>query len=85
MWWGVLILPYPIGWSMGIWGPGSPRWMLWLGMVVSLWFLAIAAMVQLHARPASNLVSVTMAALGVLTIGGCINRLVKQASIGGDA
>ena len=25
MWWGVLILPYLIGWSMGIWGPGSPR------------------------------------------------------------
>ena len=24
-WWAVLMLPYPIGWSMGIWGPGSPR------------------------------------------------------------
>ena len=29
MWWGVLILPYLIGWNMGIWGPGSPRWLLW--------------------------------------------------------
>jgi hypothetical protein len=23
-WWGVLVLPYLIGWSMGIWGPDSP-------------------------------------------------------------
>ena len=45
MWWGVLILPYLIGWSMGIWGPGSPRWLLLLGIVVGLWYLTILAMV----------------------------------------
>jgi hypothetical protein len=39
MWWGVLILPYLIGWSMGIWGPGSPRWLLLLGTGVGLWYL----------------------------------------------
>jgi hypothetical protein len=82
MWWGVLILPYLIGWSMGIWGPKSPRWMLWLGMVVSLWFLAIAVMIQMHPGPQHRdyLVSIVMAALGVLTIGGCINRLRKRIS-----
>jgi len=25
IWWALLILPYPVGWTMGIWGPGSPR------------------------------------------------------------
>src|SRR5512136_2858761 len=45
MWWGVLILPYLIGWSMSIWGPGSPRWLLLLGIVVGLWYLAIPVMV----------------------------------------
>lgn len=82
MWWGVLILPYLIGWSMGIWGPGSPRWMLWLGMAVSLWYLALAVMVQMRPRPEHNFVSFVMVALGVLTIGGCINRLRRNYSIG---
>src|ERR1035437_10443182 len=41
MWWGVLILPYLIGWSVGIWGPGSPRWLLPLGVVVGLWYVTL--------------------------------------------
>jgi hypothetical protein len=41
--WGVLILPYPIGWSMGIWGPGSPRWLSALSIAVGLWYQAILA------------------------------------------
>lgn len=35
-WWALLILPYLIGWLMGICGPGSPRWMLGLGIGVGL-------------------------------------------------
>ncbi len=82
MWWGVLILPYLIGWSMGIWGPASPRWMLWLGMVVSLWYLTLAVMVLMHPRlqHGSNPASLVLAVLGVLTIGGCIHRLRKRVS-----
>ncbi len=85
-WWALLVLPYLIGWSMGIWGPGSPRWMLWLGMLVSLWYLALAAMIVMRtsARHGDFLVtiapSLAIAALGVLTIGGCINRLRKRSS-----
>jgi hypothetical protein len=81
-WWGVLILPYLVGWSMGIWGPGSPRWMLWLGMLVSLWYLALAVMIQMHPGPQHRdyLVSIVLAVLGVLTIGGCINRLRRRIS-----
>jgi hypothetical protein len=77
MWWGLLVLPYLVGWSMGIWGPGSPRWLLLLGIVVGLWYQVILAMVLarrgLHAGAAPALIS----ALGVLTIIGCISRLKK--------
>ena len=85
-WWGVLILPYLIGWSMGIWGPGSPRWMVWLGMVVGLWYLTILAMilrgvVRTHGTVMSALPAIILGVLGVLTIGGCIYRLRRRASL----
>jgi len=82
MWWGVLILPYLIGWAMGIWGPDSPRWMLWLGGVVGLWYLAILTMVL--KRPHGTMPiwpSIVVAATGVLTIGGCIYRLRRGGSV----
>ncbi|MGO8926262.1 MAG: hypothetical protein ACLQU3_05145 [Limisphaerales bacterium] len=88
MWWGVLILPYLIGWSMGIWGPGSPRWLLWLGIVVGLWYLALLGLVLKssgrHHGGMSAMESampvIIIAAIGVLTIGGCISRLRKRIS-----
>ena len=91
MWWGVLILPYLVGWSMGIWGPGSSRWLLWLGIVVGLWYLALLAMVlktsgRHHggiggmSAMQSAMPVIIIAALGVLTIGGCICRLRKRIS-----
>ena len=81
-WWGVLILPYLVGWSMGIWGPGSPRWLPWLGMLVSLWYLVLAVMTQMRPGPQHRdyLVSIVLAVLGVLTIAGCINRLRRRIS-----
>jgi hypothetical protein len=82
IWWGVLILPYLIGWSMGIWGPDSPRWMLWLGITVGLWYLTIPAMVL--TRPHGTMAiapSIVLAAIGVLTIGGCICRLRRQICV----
>ncbi len=79
MWWGVLILPYLIGWSMGIWGPGSPRWLLVLGIGVGLWYLAIFALVLKHSwqrgGAMSALPGIIIAVTGLLTIGGCIDRL----------
>jgi len=85
MWWGVLILPYLIGWSMGIWGPGSPRWLLWLGIGVGLWYLTLSALVLYaskrsgpHHEYTSFLPVIIIAVVGVLTIGGCISRLRKR-------
>ena len=77
-WWATLMLPYPIGWSMGMWGPGSPRWMLWLGIGVGLWYLSLLAIALLVGRHVSA--NIVTAAVGLLTIGGCINRLRKQNS-----
>jgi hypothetical protein len=69
-WWTVLILPYLIGWSLGILGPGSPRWLTLLGVVVGLWWLCLAFM-------AKGAVAIVCGILGVLTIGGCIYRLMR--------
>jgi hypothetical protein len=80
IWWGVLILPYPIGWSMGIWGPGSPRWLLWLGIGVGLWYQAILAMVWTRSGLQQSGPAIVVALLGVLTIVGCISRLRKRTS-----
>ena len=86
MWWGVLILPYLIGWCMGIWGPGSPRWLLMLGIVVGLWYLAILAMVfkgsghrggDMGAAPI-----IAIGTIGVLTIGGCVTALATRKTKG---
>jgi len=79
MWWGVLILPYLVGWSMGIWGPGSPRWLLVSGIGVGLWYLTILAMVLKHSRSHDgSLPAVIIAVTGVLTIAGCVGRLIKR-------
>jgi hypothetical protein len=61
---------------MGIWGPGSPRWLLLLGIAVGLWYEALVAMMFLsngRARPRD--IAAVLSALGVLTIVGCISRL----------
>jgi hypothetical protein len=82
MWWGVLILPYLVGWSMGIWGPKSPRWVLLLGIVVGLWYLTLAGMVLHHQvgrhNAESALAGIVIGTFGVLTIGGCITALISR-------
>ena len=82
-WWALLILPYLVGLSMGIWGPDSPRWMLWLGIGVGLWYLTILAMVLKTPVPqqdwiTSRLPAIVLGAIGVLTIAGCITRLRRR-------
>ena len=82
MWWGVLILPYLIGWWMGIVEPGSPRWLLSLGIGVGLWYLAILVMVLKgagrHGGDRSVAPIILIGTLGAATICGCITRLVRR-------
>jgi hypothetical protein len=82
MWLGLLILPYLIGWSMAIWGPGSPRWLLLLGIAVGLWYQAILAMVLSGRRGRAGAIgaALVLSALGVLTIAGCISRLRNRTA-----
>ena len=82
MWWGLVVLPYPIGWLMGFWGPGSPRRMLWLGIVVGLWYLTMPVILMNPTRPfpLSTGGAIGIATFGLLTIGGCIYRLRKSTT-----
>jgi hypothetical protein len=77
-WWGLMLLPYPIGWNMAIWGPGSPRWLTVLGIGNGLWFLILARLV-LRPSPMKSLpTAIVIAVIGVVVIAGCIYRLVQQ-------
>jgi hypothetical protein len=76
----VLVLPYLIGWSMSIWGPRSPHWLLLPGIVVGVWYLAILAMLLTRSGGPHGAMSVmpgiVVGTIGVLTIGGCVSRLI---------
>ena len=84
MWWGLLILPYPLAWSAGIWGLDSPRWVLWLGIGVSVWYLAIFSMTLKSTFTAGadegTIVGTLIGGIGALTMGGCIYRLRKDCT-----
>ena len=81
MWWGLLVLPYPVGWCMSILGPSSPRWLLFLSPVVGLWYLAILWMLLKNAGRHGGgqwALMVVIGAMGLLTIGGCLIQLIKR-------
>ncbi len=79
MCWAALVLPYLIGWWMGICGPKSPRWVLALGIMVGVFYLAITPLVFARGHgPSQGVVATGIATLGLLTIVGCIFRWMKQ-------
>lgn len=83
LWWGVLILPYLIGWFMGIWGPGNPRWVHLAGILVGVWYLAIPVMVLVRAnpsRPTFPAAIIAIGVLGVVIVGGGLWRLRHRAT-----
>jgi hypothetical protein len=77
-WWALLILPYGIGWSMDLWGPGVPRWLSMAGIAIGAWYLGILAMMlrggtPAHARAIAP--AIALAIVGVGTIVACTVRL----------
>ena len=82
MWWGLLILPYLIGWNMGIWGPGTPRWLLWLGIAVGLWYQVMAGLILKGKGLGEWGLGVVIATIGIVTLAGCIYRLTRQKKKG---
>lgn len=85
MWWGLLILPYLIGWNMGMWGPGAPRWLLWLGIGVGLWYQALAGLILKGKGLGAWESVVVIATIGIVALAGCIYRLMKQMKARGMA
>jgi hypothetical protein len=77
MWWALLVVPYPIAWSMGICGPDSPRWVLWAGIAVGLWYQVLLGIVFVKSEQLDQGTYIVffISAIGLLTIGGCIYRL----------
>ena len=81
-WWALLILPYLVGWSIDIWGPGSSRWVSMAGIVVGMWYLAIFVTLLERtgnaARRPSIAPAIAIAVIGVGTIVACVVRLWKR-------
>lgn len=81
VWWGLLILPYLIGWSIDVWGPGLPRWLSMAGIAIGTWYLAIFAMLLSRTGNSAQARSIVPAiAIGVIgggTIAACVARLRK--------
>ena len=82
MWWGLTMLPYPVAWSVGIWAPGSPRWVLWSGIVVSAWYMMMFIITLTHAIAQQNvenaITGIVIGIIAVLTTAGCIYRLRRS-------
>jgi hypothetical protein len=77
MGWGLLVVPYLVGWSLGIWRPGAPRWLLFLGIAVGTWYLAIPILAltrTVHSERILVSPLVIIGLTGLLTIGGCLYR-----------
>jgi hypothetical protein len=81
-WWSLLILPYLVGWSIDIWGPGLPRWLSIAGIIIGTWYLAILGMLLRRtgnaAHPQSIAPAIMIAVVGIGTIVACAMRLRKQ-------
>jgi hypothetical protein len=82
MWWGLVIVPYVVGWSMEVWGPLTPRWVSWSGIAVGLWYLALPLLILRRPLPVDfpRGPVILVAAIGLLTIAGCIYRLKERSS-----
>lgn len=80
-WWSVLIVPYVVGWSIDIWGPGSPRWLSMAGIAIGVWYLAILSVMLQRAatatHPQSIIPAVLTAVIGVTTMVACAVRLSR--------
>lgn len=81
IWWTLLILPYLVGWSIDLWGPGSARWLSMAGMVIGTWYLVIPGMMLSRtggvdaARTRTIGPAIAIAVVGIGTIVACGVRL----------
>ena len=79
-WWALLILPYLVGWSIDLWGPGAARWMSIAGVVIGTWYLAILGMMLWRTSNAAQhgtAPALTIGLIGIATIAACAMRLAR--------
>jgi len=77
-WWALSILPYLVGWSIDLRGPGVARWMSIAGVVIGAWYLAILGMILRHTANAAQhriVPAIAIAVIGIATITACAIRL----------
>lgn len=75
--WSLLMLvPCLVGWILIIAGPGSPRWLLWLGFGIGLYYVSL--MLSFVVRFGET--DWWLAAVGVPIIGSCVYRLSRRTS-----
>jgi hypothetical protein len=80
VWFAILVIPYPIAWSLSFWASGeTPYWALWGGIVGGAWYFVILLMMASRdmgeVNPAMIIVPATLSVLGAVTIAGCIWRI----------
>lgn len=73
--WGILIVPYAVGWLWGICGAGAPRWVLRVGVVVGVWYLVLSGLLLNERESGINVVSAVTALFGIVTLVGCVYQL----------
>ncbi len=82
MWWGLLFLPYFVGWSIVMWGIGSPRWLSTLGIVVGLHYILMFINMAKHDTQQdivqAIMNNITLGIIGIITIAGSIYRWLHQ-------
>jgi hypothetical protein len=85
MWWGLWVVPYLVGWVMGVLAGDSPRWAFWLGLLVGCWYLAVVGFLSMMpAQPtpemasAIPIVQMVLGITGLVTIGGAIYRIRRR-------
>lgn len=78
-WWGMLMLPYALGWWLDVFGTKSFRWVFWAGGVVGVWYCVLAAMIIWTGRESagteSYVVSLVFGLFGLMIMIGCLYRL----------
>ena len=89
VWWGLLVLPYLVGWSIDLWGPGAARWMSIAGIVIGAWYLAILGMMLMMLRHTANAMpyaivpEIAIGLVSIATITACAMRLARaQRDVG---
>src|SRR5262245_36938510 len=81
VWWALLLLPYLVGWSIDLWGPGAARWMSIAGVVIGTWYLAILGMLLRRTGNAAQhgiVPAIAVAVVGIATITACTVRLLVR-------